>query len=260
MTHRVVLILTLLLVGCGGNDFHTLFSQTGDPAEGGGSGAETGIGGADGVRPSERPSAGGMAETDAGAVEGTGGSSSGGAASLATGGHPSGTGGATMTCTADQKLCGGTCLSYVDATPSIGCWEASCAPCAPPPAHAHTKCTNGQCDFDCDEGYQRSADRCIAACAEVTHNDGLGQMWSDCAPLGTFNQDQAEKACEAWCAVNGACHCEIGTFCGDSNPRIYAPWRSSFLTWVWQGNAGNVVQADPGSAGQPACTVVSNWQ
>ena len=256
MAHRVVLISALLLVGCGGNDFQTLFGQDGDA-----SGGDMGAAGTGGMRPAktvEPSSSGGVAEADAGgdAEKGTGGSSSGGAT------EAGGTGGATAapTCPINQKSCDGKCFTYAAVTPNVGCWEVSCAPCGSPPAHAHSVCGNGNCDFDCDEGYQRNGNQCVAACAAVVHNDGVGQMWSDCAPLGTFTQDQAEKACEAWCAVNGACHCELGTFCGDSNQRVYAPWASSFLTWVWQGDAGNVVKADPGSAGQPACTVVSSWQ
>lgn len=270
MAYRMVLISALLLVGCGGNDFHTLFGPGADASDDS-LGGEPRTAGAGGKRAERLLGSGGAAEEDAGigaggvdqgaGGAGSGGANSGGAAPSAAGGSSSA--GAASDCPADQKkLCAGKCVSYAEATPSIGCWEAACTPCAPPPAHSHALCTNGQCDFACDEGYQRSADsaQCISACQETVHNDGLGQMWSDCVPLGTFTQDQAEKACEAWCAVNGACHCELGTFCGDSNQRVYTQWRSSFMTWVWQGDAGDVVQADPGSAGQPACTTVSNWQ
>lgn len=265
---RAILTLALLLVGCGGSDFHSLFGPEGD-ASGDAFGGSMPVEGAGGKRAHELAGSGGAVEADAGdsaggSAAGSGGSSAGGAAPLEIGGTGGavGTGGATAPdCSATQKkLCGGKCISAAEATPSVGCWEASCTPCAPPPAHAHALCTNGQCDFECEEGYQRSASGCVAACGEVVHDNGLGQTWSDCTPRGTFTQDQAVKACEAWCAVNGACHCAIGTFCGDSSPRVYAPRQSSFLTWVWQGDAGNVVQADPGSAGQPACTVVSNWQ
>lgn len=35
------------------------------------------------------------------------------------------------------------------------------------------------------------------ACAPVTHDNGLGQTWQDCVPLGTYNLEQAMKACRA---------------------------------------------------------------
>ena len=41
------------------------------------------------------------------------------------------------------------------------------------------------------------------ACTLVTHDNGLGQTWTDCAPLGTYNETQAMKACKA----SGATRC-----------------------------------------------------
>lgn len=35
------------------------------------------------------------------------------------------------------------------------------------------------------------------ACAPITHNNGLGQTWTDCVPLGTYNESQAMAACAA---------------------------------------------------------------
>ena len=40
------------------------------------------------------------------------------------------------------------------------------------------------------------------ACALVTHSDGLGQTWQDCAPLGMYDQAEAFRACAA---NGGAC-------------------------------------------------------
>jgi hypothetical protein len=42
------------------------------------------------------------------------------------------------------------------------------------------------------------------ACMPVTHSDGLGQTWTDCVPLGTYNEAQAMKACEAWTVATDA--------------------------------------------------------
>jgi hypothetical protein len=35
------------------------------------------------------------------------------------------------------------------------------------------------------------------ACTPVTHNNGVGASWTDCVPLGTYNETQAMAACEA---------------------------------------------------------------
>jgi hypothetical protein len=42
-----------------------------------------------------------------------------------------------------------------------------------------------------------------SACKAIVHFNGLGQTYTDCAPLGTYNADEAAKACAA--ADAGAC-------------------------------------------------------
>jgi hypothetical protein len=42
----------------------------------------------------------------------------------------------------------------------------------------------------------------VDACTPVLHSNGLGQSWTDCVPLGTYNEAQAKKAC--WAAVGPA--------------------------------------------------------
>lgn len=42
------------------------------------------------------------------------------------------------------------------------------------------------------------------ACALVQHTDGLGQMFTDCVPLGTYDQQLAEDACRAF--TGAACN------------------------------------------------------
>lgn len=41
------------------------------------------------------------------------------------------------------------------------------------------------------------------ACSLFVHNDGLGQQWTDCAPLGTYDESEAENACRAAAAAGG---------------------------------------------------------
>ena len=52
----------------------------------------------------------------------------------------------------------------------------------------------------------------VVACALVTHDNGIGQTWTDCAPLGTYNETQAMKACKASSAIV----CRAITTCGPS--------------------------------------------
>lgn len=42
-----------------------------------------------------------------------------------------------------------------------------------------------------------------AACTAYTHDNGMGQTWTDCEPLGTYDETQAAKACQAYVAVMG---------------------------------------------------------
>ena len=49
------------------------------------------------------------------------------------------------------------------------------------------------------------------ACVLVTHSNGLGQTWQDCTPLGTYNEEEALKACKASVSTQ----CFVLQVCGD---------------------------------------------
>lgn len=53
-------------------------------------------------------------------------------------------------------------------------------------------------------------------CALVTHDNGLGQTWQDCVPLGTYNETQAMKACEA----SGAPNCRLSGCTADTHSMV----------------------------------------
>jgi hypothetical protein len=55
-----------------------------------------------------------------------------------------------------------------------------------------------------------------AGCALVAHDNGVGQTWQDCIPLGTYGSEQATKACKA----SGAPRCVLSTFCGAQGSEI----------------------------------------
>jgi hypothetical protein len=62
----------------------------------------------------------------------------------------------------------------------------------------------------------------VVACTLVTHSNGIGQTWQDCVPLGTYNESQAMKACEAsgapLCTMTGGCGTTSYAVCGYDTP------------------------------------------
>jgi hypothetical protein len=95
-----------------------------------------------------------------------------------------------------------------------------------------------------------------AGCELVTHDNGAGQTWQDCVPLGTYNEEQALTACRKWSVANSGSGCIAiaGTQCGAAlKVTVTQP---SVMQWWWQGpNAGNVIHPTS-TAG---CNVVGTW-
>lgn len=97
----------------------------------------------------------------------------------------------------------------------------------------------------------------VDACSPVTHDNGLGQTWQDCVPIGTYNEEQATKACKAWCATNCSCYARVTTssLCEDPFQRIHAFSDPDWMRWSWQGpDVGKVSKA-----GVNVCPVVGAW-
>ncbi len=205
MKRMILLVVALVLAGCGGSEFgDEIFQNTG----GDGNGGETSTGGAMvGTGGSSSQSTGGFAGQDAQTEAGTGGNETGGATSDGS------TGGATETGGASQ---GG-------ATASSGGVAA----------------TGG-----------------ATGCTLVTHDNGLGQTWEDCVPLGTYTQAQATKACEAWCAAVGCItSCWAGGACGQSVMR--GEISGTDRGWDWSGiNIGSAVSI---SSTEDSCAVIGTW-
>lgn len=97
-----------------------------------------------------------------------------------------------------------------------------------------------------------------AACAPVVHDNGLGDHWTDCVPLGTYTLDEAMAACEASTREAGAClYGSQGSCGGLSGERWVYTYDSSYSiahSWVYHGSeAGRVASGAPTSAsGFPA--------
>lgn len=81
--------------------------------------------------------------------------------------------------------------------------------------------SSGGAETEVDAG--RPAD----ACTLVTHTSGIGLTWQDCVPLGTYNEEQAMRACKA----AGASECRA-TNCGVSN-QIVCGYNENYVYGCW---------------------------
>ena len=180
----------MLLAGCGEPFTSQVFSAT--PEDGGAvphiDALPFGSGGSGGGVEDAGPGTGGRVGPHAGGAPGTGGVGTGGSpstggvvgsgGSLATGGavgpggSPSSGGAGTGGSTGGSPSTGGTGTGGGSGGTSTG----------------------GALNSGGTPGSGGVAD---AGCTPVPHDNGLGQTWQDCVPLGTYNQSQAVKACKA---------------------------------------------------------------
>jgi hypothetical protein len=95
------------------------------------------------------------------------------------------------------------------------------------------------------------------ACVLVTHSNGLGQTWQDCVPLGTYNEEQALKACKASVAVQ----CVVLQYCGNPiySMRGYDVSGSAVGDWGYGGSRGGVVAIGDMGSDCVASAYNSTW-
>jgi hypothetical protein len=112
------------------------------------------------------------------------------------------------------------CESSLSSTASCGQCGRACSTKTGPASCNGTTCSY-QCNaglIDCNAGTAPDTDGCECAtpgcCSggvcQTTHSNGVGQSFFDCNKLGTYNQTQAQAACEAFA---GAGQCKKGTAC-----------------------------------------------
>lgn len=88
------------------------------------------------------------------------------------------------------------------------------------------------------------------ACTPVTHDNGVGQRWVDCVPLGTYNETEARKACVAFTGDPRQCSPSQG--CG-SAPQIMQwldPTGQHSYLWGYEGNTAGYVGVNGGCPNQ----------
>jgi len=97
-----------------------------------------------------------------------------------------------------------------------------------------------------------------------THHVGVDNLtWQDCVPVGTYNQAQATKACETWCATAGCGGCfSPGSICGSQYTTIGQVGISGpdviMMGWSWKApDAGNTIKIDPIT--QLSCPATGQW-
>jgi hypothetical protein len=88
-------------------------------------------------------------------------------------------------------------------------------------------------------------------CSPVIHDDGLGQHWTDCAPLGTYNDTEAMAACNAWLAANPTpASCYVA-----ANQEVIISTQTLCMKWVYSGGYPGFVQGGGG-----CLNTVGMWQ
>jgi hypothetical protein len=180
------------------------------------------------------PGSGGSAGMDAG---GSGGSDAGGGAG----------GSAGAGCPAGDKQCAGSC---VEKSAQNGCDDPLCIACSVP-SNGSAVCSAGQCDVECNSGYQKSGSSCVAsgACNPLGPQTGCaaGETCIPSATGATTCVTSGGKGFEQPCSMHAECapglacaqefigimhcihyclnttHC-VGTYlcAGTFNPPLYA--------------------------------------
>jgi hypothetical protein len=113
---------------------------------------------------------------------------------------------------------------------------------------------DAQPTVDASDGGGGAPDASDGGCKPVVHGNGLGQFYSDCAPLGTYNETEAAKACAA--ANQGACMANTA-LCGAGADMECTTSANTCLCWTYLGaNAGRARVSGAGVICQ--CPVASD--
>jgi|SRR5271155_2748710 len=92
------------------------------------------------------------------------------------------------------------------------------------------------------------------ACTPVTHSNGVGQTWTDCVPLGTYNETQALEACGAFAAsVNGNDGiCTYSNQFNDCSPNTAVTTTTTMGVWAYAGGSvGHVARSGCPTSSDP---------
>lgn len=95
-----------------------------------------------------------------------------------------------------------------------------------------------------------------AGCTLITHANGTGQAWQDCAPESTRSLKEATAACQAWCTANNCVSCWDGSC--DGKEYIFGETTVTGGDIVgWSLVTGDVVHMNPETG---MCAAAGAWQ
>ncbi|MHB8330787.1 MAG: hypothetical protein ACYDEA_01150 [Candidatus Dormibacteria bacterium] len=142
--------------------------------------------------------------------------------------------------------------ALLDAAPEE---EASAPDTGPDRGGSLEASVGGDGDARAEAGEAQAA-TCDGGSNPVTHSDGLGDTWQDCAPLGTYDQQEATSACEARNGISGGCQWIGGCagvvgygVCGLLAPKRYCWWFTGTQTGrvtAMNGNGSTCAAPDGG--------------
>lgn len=96
----------------------------------------------------------------------------------------------------------------------------------------------------------------VDACVPVTHTNGLGRTWSDCTPLGVWNEAQASRACTA--SFGGCGRRDPGMPC-EGVSAIGAELAGQFYLWVYDAPANAGARVGDVRVGGTSTERCPNW-
>lgn len=109
------------------------------------------------------------------------------------------------------------------------------------PEHEAATSSDAGLDVMADAAPDVAADTCA-----IVHDNGMGGHWTDCVPLGTYNETQAKAACAALTNDPAACTIMLGgseftDICAQSNGWLDGGTHNVCACWGFAGDAPNAI-------------------
>lgn len=100
-----------------------------------------------------------------------------------------------------------------------------------------------------------------APCVPIDHDNGAGQIYRSCAPLGVYTEDSAKRACGAWIAGAPGAICHLAPYGSCTNKAIVGSGMpgGTTSTWDFAGQAPGKVAIASGGWLCPAITEIDTW-
>jgi len=140
-----------------------------------------------------------------------------------------------------------TVLTGFDSENGLICQHPTALLCGNETVEAFEECddgndTNGDgCENDCTSTF----DVCGSA-PSVVHDNGYGQTWSDCDPLGTYNLEQASEACLASTGDPGLCTHYPSACASGADSVVCGPETGDCTCWSYSGDSIGKTHNSPG--------------